>query len=244
MIDEEEEIAQAEAEDSRYAFYDLEAHDHSPLSKIVLYVARSAMLRDHYSPEHMAADGWGNEVPVDSPRAIRFSLPGLLSKAATELFDPLDEKLEKDLKSKYDFRVKKAKKKKGLRRWKAARYYGYAWGLYNHASESAVGKPLHHPIDHQSALAVVEFARRELFRLIGVDDGSLMLGMARRGDMKSLAEIELLEKVQDSGIDGYRIQEKNVREILASYDLYRRGIIIETGAPWTYRVRHLKPWET
>ena len=244
MIDEEAELAAAAAEDTRFSFYDLEAHDHAPLSKIALYVARAVVDRDAYCPDHMAANAWGHEVSMDSPMATRHSLSGYLSKAATELFDPKDEKLEKDLKSKYDFKVKKAKKKKGLRKWKATRYYSYAWGLYNHASEKVTGDPLHFPKDHQTALAVVEFARRELFRLIGVDDGGLTLGMARRTDMKSLAEIELLEKIQEAGFDGYRLESGNVREILASYDLYRRGVILETERAWTYRVKHLRPWES
>lgn len=233
-----------EAEDEEYAFYDLEAHDHAPLSKIVLTVARAAAYRDGYSPVHLAADVWGNKVGMEDPRAVRFDLSGLLAKAATDLFDPVDPQLEKDLKSKYEFKAKKAKKKKALRRWKAARYYGYAWGLYERASEAVTGHPLHYDKDHATALAVVEYARREFFRLLGVDDGSLTLGMARRGDMKSLAEIELLDKIREAGVDGYRLQEKDVREILASYDLYRRGLIIETGVDWTYRVKHLKPWES
>lgn len=233
-----------EETDERYTFYDLEAHDHAPLSKIVLYVARAAVDRDRYCGDHLAANVWGDEVGLYSPQATRFSLSGLLAKAATELFDPIDEKLEKDLKSKYDFRRKKARKKKGLRTWKATRYYGYGWGLYEHASQSVTGEGLHCGKDHREALAVVEFARKELFRLIGVDDGGLVVGMARRGDMKSLAEIELIEKIQESGMDGYRLSDGNVRELLASYDLHHRGLIVETERPWTYRLRHLKPWET
>lgn len=233
-----------EEESGPYAFYDLEAHDHAPLSKVVLYVARGVAERDRYSPEHMAANAWGDEVAMDHPTATRFSLSGLLSKAATDLFDPIDPQLQKDLKSKYDFKVKKARKKKGLRRWKASRYYGYAWGLYEHACQTVTGAPLHHPKDHATALKIVEFARQELFRLIGVDDGSLTVGMARRFDMKSLPEIELLSLIQEAGVDGYRLQDGNLRQMLASFDLYRRGLIVETNKPWTYRARHLKPWES
>jgi len=244
-MNEQAELEQAAAEaGEEFSFYDLEAHDHAPLSKVVLYVARAAVGRDGYSAKHLATDGWGNEVRVDDPRAVRFSLPGLLSKAVTEIFDPIDPRLEQDLKSKYDFKAKKARKKKGLRRWKATRYYGYAWGLYEHASVSVTGDPLHFEKDHREALAVVEFARKELYRLIGVDDGGLILGMARRGDMKSLAEIELLEKVREHGVDGYRLQDGDIPEMLACFDLHRRGLIVETSRPWTYRLKHLKPWES
>lgn len=238
MVEEVEELPGSDEEE--YELYDLEAWDHGPLARVIIYVSQLVSDRDLYAPQGWAADAWGNVVEMSSKQASRWSFSGALSKAATELFDPPDPKLEKDLASKYDFKVKKAKKVQNLRKWKARRYYGYAWGLFSRASSVVANKGLHFPIDHDTALKIVDHARRELHRLIGVDDGSILLGMARRTDLKSIAEIMLLEKIDEAGFEGYRLDTSSVKEVLASYDLYRRGLIVETEVPWTYRRKHTR----
>lgn len=238
MTEEVDEILDSGEEE--YELYDLEAWDHGPLARVIIYVSQLISDRDLYAPQGWAADAWGNVVEMSSKQAARWSFSGALSKAATELFDPPDPKLEKDLASKYDFKVKKAKKIQNLRKWKARRYYGYAWGLFSRAADVVANKGLHFPIDHDTALKIVDYTRKELHRLIGVDDGSIPLGMARRTDLKSIAEIMLLEKIDEAGIDGYRLDTSNIKEVLASYDLYRRGLIIETETPWAYRRKHTR----
>lgn len=61
------------------------------------------------------------------------------------------------------------------------------------------------------------------------------LGMAGRRDQYHAAELALRARVLAAGPAGYRLAAGDVGEILAAYDLHRRGELEPTDTPWTYR---------
>lgn len=237
--DVEVEIEEATADSS--PLDDVEESDRAPLLLMVRKVAEISNHPDRYAPAVMAGNVWGDEVPIRSKHAVRWDLSGAVSEAATMLFDPEGPEkaqLLRDSLGKNAFKRKKAVAKLRDQHRKAQRYYGYAWGAYERASTEVTGKPLHHPKSFEEAQAVSDRARKIVCEALDAnDDGATVLGMARRGEAKSIAEIELLATITEAGVTGYRLPDGEVQVLLASYDLHRRGVIEAIGDDWTYRRR-------
>lgn len=63
------------------------------------------------------------------------------------------------------------------------------------------------------------------------------LGMARTTDPLRAEELHLRAKLRAAGPAGARINIHDVSEVLASFDLHRRGEIEPTDEPWRYRAK-------
>lgn len=185
-----------------------------------------------------AADGWGNAIDVYSERARRYSLSGALSRAVTELKDPIEDhkRLSKMIDDKSAAKRRYATEEL-KRRMDAARIlYGYGWSVLNDASYEVAGNGLWEPKDFQPAMEVVERARLRVCEELGIAVRETGLGCARINDPFRLEEVELLEAIDDAGSAGAILE--NGDELLAAYDLHRRGLIVPVeGVAWAYRRR-------
>lgn len=196
--------------------------------------------KDCYT-EHMAADAWGQAIDVRNPNARRFDLSGALIAAVDELCDPQGEHkdLVKQETSKIEHKRVQAKKLLRKRGEHARILYGYGWALLDAASREVTSAGLWERKTFRTAMDVLDRAKLRLCESLNIRSRESPLGMAKIDDPYMLEEVELLAKITSAGEPGYTISPE---EILATYDLYRRGLIIERWPlPWTYRRRVLFP---
>ena len=192
----------------------------------------------HTYTEHLAADGWGAAIDVRSPNAKRFDLSGALIRAVDTLCDPQEErkKLMKQSDAKEEHRRKRAKTLLRTRAERARVMYGYGWSMLNAASREVTGADVYQPKGFQTAMDVLERAKLRLYTSLGMSARTRPLGLWQQGEPFDLAEVKLLEELVEAGDDG--CIPETVAELLACYDLYRRGMIEAIyNAPWTYRLR-------
>lgn len=217
-----------------------------------MYFARSELLRllqkmselcgakDRYS-QHMAADAWDQPIDVRNPNARRFDLSGALIAAVDELCDPQREHKELVKQETSKIEQKRVAAKRSLRkRGEHARIlYGYGWAMLDAASREITNAGVWEKKTFQTAMDVIARAKLRLCESLNIRSRERGLGMAQIDDPYMLEEIELLAKITAAGEPGYTI-DGSVSEILAVYDLYRRGLIVERWPlPWTYRRRML-----
>lgn len=192
-----------------------------------------------YTP-HMAADVWGKEIDPRNPNARKFNLSGALLAAVDALADPQDQhkRLKKLEISTIESKRIYAKNHLRRRGEHAKILYGYGWGCLERASLEVTGADLWEDKTFQTAMDVLERARLRVCESLGIRNRDQGLGMARIDDPYTLEELELLEKLTDAGEAGAKLE--GISELLASYDLYRRGLIVEVWpVPWTYRRRRV-----
>jgi hypothetical protein len=82
---------------------------------------------------------------------------------------------------------------------------------------------------------VLERAKLRVCESLGIGNRASPLGMARLDDPYHIEEVRLLgaiDGIEENG--GYHLTHCD--ELLAAYDLHRRGLIVETfPGSWTYR---------
>ncbi len=188
---------------------------------------------------HMAADIWGKEIDPRNPNAKRFDLSGALLAAVDQICDPQAE--HKNLKklevSAIESKRTYAKRLLRHRGSHAKVLYGYGWAILQKASEEVTGEGLWEEKTFQTAMDVLERCKLRLCESLGIRNRDAGLGLARPSDPYASEELLLLEKITSAGEKGYTIEP---RELLACYDLHRRGLIVDTWpVPWTYRRRVL-----
>lgn len=187
----------------------------------------------------MAADGWGKPVDLRSPNARRFSLSGALAKAVDDLKLPPEEERRLDKLSNDSNASKRsyATREKRHRELSARVLYGFGWSLLERASVEATGRSLHQIESFEVAMRVLDRAQLHLYESLGMSVRESPLGMARSGDPMLREEIDLLASIEEAGESGATLE--TIDEVLASYDLYRRRLIVEVvGAPaWTYKLK-------
>ena len=187
----------------------------------------------------MAADGWGKPVDLRSPNARRFSLCGALARAVDDLKLPPEEEKRLDKLSNDPNAAKRsyAVKEKRQRELSARVLYGFGWSLLEGACVEACGKSIHQIEDFASAMRALDRAQLRLYESLGMSVRESSLGMARIGEPMRREEIDLLAAIEEAGEAGATLETGD--EVLASYDLYRRRLIVEVvGAPpWTYKLR-------
>lgn len=187
---------------------------------------------------HLAADAWGAPIDVRNPNAMRFSLPGALIAAVDKIADPQDEraKLRKlEQSSKIESKRVFARNTLRKRDERARVLYGFGWGMLERASVEVTGCSIWEEKSFQTTMDVVARARLRVCESLNIRNREQPLGACRIDDPYMLEELDLLEKVEGAGDLGYTL--KTIDELLASYDLFRRGMIQETRVPWTYRRR-------
>lgn len=195
----------------------------------------------HTYSEHMAADGWGAAIAVRSPNARRFDLSGALIRAVDKLCDPHEEHqklLKESATAKDEHKRRRAKSLMRDRGDRARVMYGYGWAMLNAASQEITGADVYAPKGFQTAMDVLERTKLRLYTSLGISTRSRPLGQWQQGEPFHIAEVKLLEELAEAGEDG--CVPETGPELLACYDLYKRGMIEEIhNAPWTYRLRVL-----
>ncbi len=190
-----------------------------------------------YTP-FVAADAWGKEIDPRNPNARKFDLSGALLAAVDALYDPQDQhkRLKKLEVSTIESKRAYAHNQLRKRGEKAKILYGYGWGALERASLEVTGADLWKEKSFQTAMDVLERARLRVCESLNIRNRERGLGLARIDDPYTLEELELLEKISDAGDLGHKLETGD--EVLASYDLYRRGLIVEVWpVAWTYRRR-------
>lgn len=192
--------------------------------------------------KYMAADGWGKEVALRSTNARRFDLMGALAIAVDDLKLPAKEehRLDKLAEDSNASKRSYARKEKRRRELAARVLYGYGWSLLEHASLEVTKDSVHRVSEFAVAMRVLDRAQLRLYESLGMSVRDSPLGMARLFDPMRREEIELLAAIEEAGEGGATLETGD--EILASYDLYRRRLIVEVegGPAWTYKLRHPK----
>lgn len=194
--------------------------------------------REERYSQHFSADVWNNPIDARNPNAKRFDLSGALCAAVDALCDPPEEYRKLKKLETHAIESKRTYAKNLLRkRGEHARIlYGYGWAMLNAASHEVTGDYVWKPKSFQTAIDVLERAKLRLCESLGIANRERSLGMCRIDDPYVPEELLLLEKITSAGELGYKLQTGD--ELLASYDLYRRGLITEVWpVPLTYRRR-------
>jgi hypothetical protein len=208
---------------------------HHKLLPVLDEMRRLCGSRDVYVP-FLASDGWGNPVDVRSKKARRYDLCGALIVAVDTFYedDRLRAMLDDANATKRSYAGKELRRREKMGRV----VYGYAWSLLEGASVEVTGCGLHERKAFEVAMSVLDRAKLRLCERLGVAVRDSGLGMARRGEPFRIEEVTLLAEIEEAGMGGATLETSD--EVLASYDLYRRGLIVEVpdAPPWTYRLKH------